>query len=149
MVLFPRLLRRMLIKQPACTTVWQVLQPQVCLQWLSCHPSSCSGSQSSPGALARKPRHSISLMQLAASGSWAVVFRVTLDLSEVPGNDLLIASFWGCWFFHWKSPLAQSGISYLKSALCQYDSEGSVKCRDLVQNVTAWCKKGVVAPELS
>lgn len=115
-------------------------------------PPQLNELEGSHSASARKPGQSIVLMQLCSF--WCLncgIQSYTEYLKSAwkwPFNCLFLRLLGFCW----KSLLAQSRISYLKLAVCQSDSEGSVRCRDLVLNVTIYavqrraCGSGAALP---
>lgn len=126
----------------------RVLQPEACLQGLSCHPSSCL--ESSHSALARKPGLSITLMQLCSFWGPSCGGQSCTEYLENTWKCLFNRFFLRLLGFCWKSPLPQSRISYFKLAMCQSGSKESVRCRGLVLNVTVCAvQKGDVDLEAS
>lgn len=115
----------------------RVLQPEACLQGLSCHPSSCL--ESSHSALARKPGQSIMLMQLCSFWCPSCGVQSCTEYLENTWKWLFNCFFLRLLGFCWKSPLPQSRISYFKLAMCQSDSKGSVRCRDLYSERDRLC----------
>lgn len=99
-------------------------------------PPQLNELEGTHSALARKPGQSIMLMQLCSFWCLSCGVRSYTKYLESAWKWPFSCLFLRLLFFCWKSPLAQSRISYLKVAVCQSDSEGSVRCRDLVLNVT-------------